>query len=139
SASTILNLNSAATFNSGFDESGSLTAGTLNVKGNFSASTNTCLNSTDAGTHQTVLNGTAQQSLSFGFPSPTQSHFQNLRLANPTGALLTTGVQVNGNFDVTVAAPVAGTGSLTVVGTITTLAGSAVTASSVTLSGPIAA
>jgi len=130
----VLTINGAAQF-SGGDTTGLLTAGTLNIKGNFISDTSSLTNFAPSGTHLTVLNGTASQLVSTIFPGPSNNRFQNLRLANTAGAVFSTNTQVNGNFDVTAAANVSGGGTITIVGAMTTPSGSAVTTAGVTLGG----
>jgi len=133
----VLTVNGATVFGGG-DTTGLLTAGTLNAKGNFTSNTSSFTNFAASGTHLTVLNGTLAQTVNVSFPGPTSNRFQNLRLANTAGAVFSTNTQINGNFDVTVAANVSGSVTITVVGTLTTSSGSAVTTAGMTLGGAMA-
>src|SRR6185436_14084670 len=82
-----------------------------------------------------VFNGTSSQTVSIAFPGATNTRFQTLQLSNTAGLVFSTNTQINGNFNVTVAAPVSGAGTVTVAGNITTPASSSVTTSGLTLAG----
>ena len=74
---------------SAVDHSNYLTAGTLEVKGNFTQSNNP-LNFTASGTHKTILSGDTVQTITF--ESPIASSFNILKLTKPldTGYIFNT-------------------------------------------------
>jgi uncharacterized repeat protein (TIGR01451 family) len=122
----------------GGNETGNLTAGTLQVAGNFSTISGCCLTSFAAsGTHLTVLNGSTLQTVSMANPGPGNDHFQNLEVANTGGVSLLTNIAVGGNFSVTTAVAVSGNAKLSVGGNITTVAGSTVNPAAVDLKGSL--
>jgi hypothetical protein len=127
-----------ATFQGG-DETNSLTAGTLTVKGNF-AQHNGNANAFAASGTAVVLNGTSQQAVQFDFPGSGNSRFQNLTINNPAGVKLTSNGFVNGSMTVTGATPLSDNGgqTLTVAGPLSTAAGSSVTLTNfTTASAPV--
>jgi hypothetical protein len=79
-----------------------LTGGTLNARKNITISTGCDLFPTTA---QVALDGTSPQTVSMNCPATTNQRFQNLDISNTAGAVLN-GVQVNGNLNVTVGAPI---------------------------------
>ena len=81
--------------NSQYDHTGFLTAGTLEVQGNFTQS-NHPDNFDATGTHRVLLSGTEQQIISFEDPGLTDSHFNILEITNnsPNGVIFATAVTV---------------------------------------------
>jgi len=74
-----------------YSHSGSLTAGTLEVRGDFTQkssqydlSFNTWENFHASGTHKVILSGTTPQTVHFDNPGTSQSHFNILEIANPS-------------------------------------------------------
>ena len=81
--------------NSGLDHSTKLTAGTLEVEGNFTQ-LGVSTNFNTSGTHRVLLSGTQQQVISFEDPGLTKSHFNILEIdnASPEGVIFVTAVVV---------------------------------------------
>jgi uncharacterized protein YjdB len=97
-----LDIDGNATFRGG-SEVGSLTAGTLRVSGNLSAvSTNSTSSFHSTGSHKTVLDGVAAQTLSFSGPgfASTQQQIQNVDFDNPTTVTLASDASVAGTVKV---------------------------------------
>jgi len=83
-----------------------LTAGELEVKGNFTQLSTYNSNSDDenffaSGTHRVLLSGTIQQTVSFDNPVRTDSHFNILEITNtsPEGVIFLTNVVVTTLFN----------------------------------------
>jgi len=129
-----LTVSGNASFNGG-STTGQLTAGSLNVRGTFSAGSSSFTDFDASGTHLTTLSGTLAQSVSMAFPAPGQQHFNNLQISNPAGVAFTSNTQINGNLDVVAALALSGTGTVTVVGNLSTVSGSSVTTTGLTLAG----
>jgi len=136
-AGGVLTVNGIVTIASTVNSTGHFTAGTLNIKGNFS-NTGTNQNFLLSGTHLTVFNGGSAQAISFSFPSGNNQHFRNLRLTNTAGVVLSSDVHVSGSLEINAAGSLSGTGALDLVGALTTVAGSSVTVPNVTLQGAMA-
>jgi hypothetical protein len=123
SASGKVTVAGAATF-SGAATDTSLTAGTLEIAGNFTQSNTASVKSFAAsGSHITKLTGTAAQDVTFA--SSTNSHFQDLNVTNASGAVtIKSIVDVKNAFTMGSGAKLAGTFSgggtrLIVDGTVT--------------------
>ena len=127
-----LTINGAATFGGGSND-GNMTAGTLNLKANFSATNANASGFAASGTHTTILNGSASQSLTMAFPSPSQQRFQNLTLNNAAGAVFST-IQVNGNMLISTG-NATGAGPVTIAGNLTDAVGNRWQPVNTTLSG----
>ncbi|MHB8839705.1 MAG: hypothetical protein ACYC7F_12245 [Gemmatimonadaceae bacterium] len=91
-----------ADFNPGGDIGDSwFTAGTLDLKGNFSATNSCCGQSFRAtGTHLTRFSGTGAQSIAAYYPSATQTAFMNVEVTNASvaGAATASSMYVLGAF-----------------------------------------
>src|SRR5205814_5963707 len=89
-AAAVLTVNGNATLH-GSDENGQLTAGVLNVRGNFAQSGAyvSAASFAASGTHKVVLNGNAAQSVSMDSAGigTGNSHFQKLEIGNTSGAV----------------------------------------------------
>src|SRR5438552_9077825 len=74
SSAGVLTVSGNVTFQ-GSNETGLLTAGTLNIGGNFTESSGCCAdNFAASGTHTVVFNGTAAQTVSFRSEEHTSEH-----------------------------------------------------------------
>lgn len=106
-----------------------LTAGLLDVKGNFTATGGTQAFRA-AGTHTTRLSGINLQTMSFGTPGATNSRFQNLDVNNPSanGVTMASNVYVNGTLSQGGTLTIPNARVLTIVGVATLQAGSLTTA-----------
>jgi hypothetical protein len=133
----VLTVSGNATFSSN-GENNLLTAGVLNLKGNFSQTAGCNSDGFAAsGTHQVVLNGTTAQTIAFSCvgTSTSTSHFQNLQVANAAGINFTTNADINGNLDIPSTATLSGGFNVTVAGNVTMVSGSNINLSTLTLSG----
>jgi len=117
-----------ATF-AGAPLTGLLTAGVLRVAGSF---TQSYVGSNweafqASGTHRTVLDGAAAQTVSFDSPGTAgqASFFHHLEIANAAGVTFASGAAVNGVLRMTSPVSVGGPGTITVVDSLVTSAGSA--------------
>ncbi len=90
-------VNGDVSFNATDMGDGDLTAGVLELKGNFSAGSNNYQAFRAAGTHLTKFSGSAPQTISFYYPSDNQSRFQGVELANANGIVFTNTVVVRGD------------------------------------------
>ncbi len=121
---------------------GRLTAGVLLVAGGFSQVYvgGNWEAFQASGTHRTVLNGSAAQTVSFANPAATgqASFFQDLEVANPVGVTFATSAVANGKLRVSAAAPVAGAGTVSVGDSLVTVAGSSVAPAGMRLGGGMA-
>ena len=122
-------------FVDGGDTQGRLTAGVLEVGGNFASGSLNAHAFAASGTHLVVFNGTAVQTVTMGAPGVTNSHFEDVEIANAAGVNFNSGIQMNGNLTVDAGAVMGGTGTVTVVGNATTAAGSSVTVSGLLVGG----
>lgn len=129
----------------GGDTNGLLTAGTLEVAGDFvqvrgrSGCCNAFPRSFQAGgTHTVVLNGAASQTVEFQDAglAADQSRFGALRIEN-SGTVQIVAAAAGGAFDVLTGATVEGTGALEVAGAFSTVAGSSIDVDRVLLHGPM--
>jgi len=94
SAANVL-VNGAATFNG---QASSLSAGVLEVKGDFSE--NGVFTAFSAsGTHITRLTGSVPQTVQFEHADPSRSRFENLVITNTSGVTSARDMKVMGNFD----------------------------------------
>ena len=93
-----------------------------------------------SGTHRTVLNGTAAQSVSFTNPgaSGQSSFFHHLEIANAAGVTFSTNAVANGKLRISAAAAVSGAGTVTVGDSIISVTGSSVSANGMRLGGGMA-
>jgi hypothetical protein len=119
----------------------SLSAGTLQVSGNFTQTAGSNSNFNASGTHLVRCTGAGTQTLSFGSPgsAASQSHFQNLEVAN-TGAgsvNLTTNAFVNGAFTLTSGALTGAGATLTVAGAATKVADASLTLNGLSVGGAL--
>ncbi len=91
-----------------YSHEGKLTAGTLEVKGNFTQRATSVSAGRDnfntSGTHKVILSGTAKQTVSFTFPYASDSHFNVLDIRNTSaeGVTFITGAYVIGNLTATI-------------------------------------
>lgn len=78
---------------------GDLTAGTLELRGNFLTQSNYYQAFRATGTHVTKFNGTTAQSISIYYPADDKTRFQNVEFANSStsGVSLATNMVVGGN------------------------------------------
>jgi adhesin/invasin len=128
-----------ATFSARNMGNADLTAGTLQVSGNFTAS-GFAQAFRATGSHLTHFAGSAAQAISIAFPSSAESQFQNIEVTNASGsgASLSSSVFAAGSASqdgrVTIGSPFIWTvtGALTLGGASTTLATGTVTAGSCT-------
>jgi hypothetical protein len=84
-ASGVLTVNGGMVFG-GASETGFLTAGVVNIQGDFVQSTGSTTAFAASGTHKVVFNGTSNQNVSFQNPGSALSHFQNLEFANTSAS-----------------------------------------------------
>jgi hypothetical protein len=89
----------AATFNGAADSSTALTAGTLRVRGNF-VQQNSGQGFNASGSHRTIFDGTAAQSISFQYSGSGQSRFHHLQVINTAGVTFATSVRAGGDATV---------------------------------------
>src|SRR5436853_3575151 len=82
----------------------------------FTSNSSSFTNFAASGAFLTVLNGTAAQTGTVSFPGEINKRMQNLWLTHMAGVVFSSNIQINGNFDVTVAAGVSGTGTMTLAG-----------------------
>jgi hypothetical protein len=77
-----------------------LTAGTLEIGGDFIQETASITNFKPTGTHTVVLNGTKLQTVSFTNPGEDNSRFNNLKITNtsPGGVVLASDVYITGGL-----------------------------------------
>ncbi len=89
-----------ASFNGNDMGNGDLTAGTLEIRGNFSAGSGyyQAFRATDA--HLTRFTGTTTQSISMVYPNDAQTRFENVELSNAAGITLSTPVMAHGSVSV---------------------------------------
>ncbi|HEV8409967.1 MAG TPA: Ig-like domain-containing protein, partial [Gemmatimonadaceae bacterium] len=87
-----------ATFGGG-NETGLLTAGTLQLSGNFSQTTSPTAFVATA-PHMTTLSGTLAQTINFANPAAASSHFGNLNLSD-TATVLASNVYLTGQLQAT--------------------------------------
>jgi hypothetical protein len=105
-AADVLRIQGSATFGGG-NTNGLLTAGRLEVGGNFSQPNffiDTFTTSTSfapSGSHTTVLNGSGAQTVSFQYPGAGSARFRNVELAAAGGVVFTSNVAVTGTPTVT--------------------------------------
>ena len=93
-----LDIGGSALFD-GFSTVGELTAGLLQVAGDFSQmSTNDLASFAASGTHVTELTGNAPQNVYFASPDTLQSHFGNLLIDNSNGLSFVTDAAVTGQL-----------------------------------------
>ena len=138
-ASGILTVQGSMHFD-GSDTSALLTAGTLRVGGNFTVGGSHGQNFTATGSFRVVLNGTASQMLNFCCGSdPTSRRMAHLEIANAAGVTVVNNTYVSGTLVVRAGAVLAGSGSLTVAGTVTTEADSSVTLGGLAVAGALSA
>jgi len=112
-ANDILTVGGNATFNGG-STTGLLTAGIINIAGNFDEAASPLTNFAPSGTHKVVFNGTAPQTIKFQFSGTTDSHFQNVEFNNVAGVSLLSNVFANGQIIVGTAVnqSISGTGQV---------------------------
>jgi hypothetical protein len=79
-------VNGTTTFQ-GSDESASLTAGTLTLKGNFTQNNGSFSAFAATGTHKVILNGSTSQTVTFGAPATNQSRFNILDVTQAAGGV----------------------------------------------------
>ncbi len=96
STSGILNVDGDATFQGG-DEQNLLTAGMLNIKGNFLQTGASLFRFVATGTHTVVLNGTNPQTVRF--VDSANNSFQNLTISNSSGVVLNSSIVANGDVN----------------------------------------
>ncbi len=101
-ASALFTVGGNADFNPGGDIGDTwFTAGTLDLKGNFSATNSCCGQSFRAtGTHLTRFSGTGAQGIAVYYPSSSQTAFMNVEITNASASGVATsgGVHVLGGF-----------------------------------------
>ncbi len=114
-AADILAITGAATFGGG-NETGLLAAGNMSVTGNFSQTTSSTAFVAGAA-HNTLLTGSATQTVSFANPFP--SGFGTVTFANPAGFTVTSSIYTYGAVTVTSGAVTGATSSLSINGTLT--------------------
>jgi hypothetical protein len=115
----------------GQDETGLLTAGVLDLKGNFTQTAGPSVNAFVAsGTQRTRFTGSGVQNIIFVHPA--NSHFQELDLANSGGITLGSAVLIPGTVALTT--PVSVTGGSLTAGVVTTVAGSTLGVGTLTMS-----
>jgi len=146
----MVTVNGNVTF-SGGTSTGLLTAGVLNVKGNFTQSGtyngvayNHMGSFAASGTHKVVFNGTVAQTVRFA--NGTVSHLNHLEVSNIAGVdfitvsgFYTPATIINGNLSVTAAAPITGAFTVDVLGDIKTVAGSNISLSALKIGGVLSA
>ncbi|HEX9728791.1 MAG TPA: hypothetical protein VGA37_09835 [Gemmatimonadales bacterium] len=118
-----------ATFDGGSTD-GLLSAGTLLVGGDLSqTSTNSASSFRASGTHLTVLDGAAPQTVTFDAPSAGESRFQDLDVTNTSSVAFASTGHVEGAMDVSSSIAVSGSDSLRVMGAggLTTAVGGSLT------------
>src|SRR5436853_2202894 len=125
-AAGVLTVNGTTTIN-GLSETGLLTAGVLNVKGNFIEGSGCCVTNFDtSGIFKVAFTGTAAQSVTFAYGSAAGSHFRDLEIANSNGDVTFSNTTfVLGNLNITTPTIVSGPGALTIFGDLITGGGSA--------------
>ena len=114
----VLSVRGNATFE-GANTLGSLTAGTLRIGGNLTAGSSSFEGFIASGTHVTVLDGTARQSVVFAYPQTQvdRQHFQDLQIENPAGvSFITDAVALGGVTLVAGTGFVNGTGRTVTIG-----------------------
>src|SRR3989442_1224689 len=79
---------------------GVLTAGVLEVRGDFFVGGSTGPNFAASGTHKVVFDGTGPQLLQFCCAAGAR-HFQDVEFANPAGVNINREAQANGNVTIT--------------------------------------
>lgn len=95
---SVVDVAGSATFDGG-SHVGLLTAGTLLVGGDFSATSSSSTSFVGEGTHTVILDGSLAQTVSLSAPGTTQQRLQNLTVANFTdGAAFASPVVVMGTF-----------------------------------------
>ncbi|HUF49396.1 MAG TPA: Ig-like domain-containing protein, partial [Longimicrobiales bacterium] len=106
----------------GTSTSGDLTAGVLRIGGDFTQPSSSWSAAAFAatGTHTTVFDGSALQTVNFTHAASSQSHFRNVEITNAAGVHFATNALAEGNLGVT-------GGVLTDVGTTALIVGGAVT------------
>ncbi|MBI3756678.1 MAG: hypothetical protein HY267_01750, partial [Deltaproteobacteria bacterium] len=82
----------------GGDSRDKLTAGVIEVGGDFTVNCFTAVDFVAGGTQRVVLNGNSPQTVFMNCAGPNNNHFQDLEIANASGMTLTTSVQVNGQL-----------------------------------------
>jgi hypothetical protein len=100
-ATGVLTVNGTMSIN-GASESGLLTAGLLNVKGNFTEGSSCCSSNFDTtGTFRVLLSGSGAQTVSFIYPGTGSgtSHFRDLEITNTAGSVtMSSDVVVDGSL-----------------------------------------
>ncbi|MDX8390862.1 MAG: hypothetical protein R8M38_10280, partial [Mariprofundaceae bacterium] len=89
--------------NATFSKATILTAGTLFISGNITASTTVATAFAASGTHNTILNGTTVQNIDLpivGGAAAGSQGFQSLQIDNPAGITVTNQTYVDGNLDI---------------------------------------
>ncbi len=120
----------------GASTAGTMTAGTLRVAGNFTTLGSSVQSFQASGTHRTVLDGVAPQTVSFFFPGVTldRSYFNDLELAGGD-VTMASNMEVNGDLTMLNPTSLTGDAGLVAWGALTTPAGSDVSPTRVALGG----
>jgi len=96
SSSGIVAVDGSAVFG-GASEAGFLTAGRLQVDGDFTATGNSPESFAATGSHIVALNGLGAQAIDFSQPGASAGRFNNLYIENLAGVSLSTDVHVSGD------------------------------------------